>query len=123
MADDERVEQRRSRANDLPFRQFSMHTLMLGHEAMRMRPRPASDSTRASEEARSPLQREEVMKRRTWLLGALFVLLWSAPANADNRIIVRTTLGLKELQTLCLLQTCTVVGGLEIGRASCRERV
>ncbi len=52
------------------------------------------------------------MKRRTWLLGALFVLLWSAPANADNRIIVRTTLGLQGLQQLCLLQTCTVVGGL-----------
>src|SRR5712664_55974 len=52
------------------------------------------------------------MKRRTWLLSALFVLLWPAPAKADNRIIVRTTLGLQGLQQLCLLQTCTVVGGL-----------
>jgi hypothetical protein len=50
------------------------------------------------------------MKRRTWLLSALFVLLWPAPAKADNRIIVRTTLGLQGLQQLCLLQSCTVVG-------------
>src|SRR5260370_1055953 len=52
------------------------------------------------------------MKRRTWLLSALFILLWPAPAKADNRIIVRTTLGLQGLQQLCLLQSCTVVGGL-----------
>src|SRR5258707_7058953 len=52
------------------------------------------------------------MKRRTWLLSALFILLWPALARADNRIIVRTTLGLQGLQQLCLLQSCTVVGGL-----------
>src|SRR5258706_2610762 len=52
------------------------------------------------------------MKRRTWLLSALFILLWRAPEKADNRIIVRTTLGLQGLQQLCLLQSCTVVGGL-----------
>src|SRR5256885_6110512 len=38
-------------------------------------------------------------------------------ARADNRVIVRTTLGLQGLQAFCnalpLLQTCTVVGGLD----------
>jgi len=41
------------------------------------------------------------MKRRTWLLAALLAMLWATPAKADNRIIVRTTLGLQGLQQLC----------------------
>jgi subtilisin family serine protease len=49
------------------------------------------------------------MKRRMWLVGALAALLWAAPAKADNRIIVRSTLGLQGLQQICLLQNCTVV--------------
>jgi subtilisin family serine protease len=44
-------------------------------------------------------------------------LLWAAPASAQNRIIVRTTLGQAGLQsllnTVCLLQTCNVVGPLD----------
>jgi Subtilase family len=56
------------------------------------------------------------MKIRTWLPAVLLVLLWAAPAQADNRIIVRTTLGLAGLQQLCnlpLLGNCTVVGPLD----------
>ena len=55
------------------------------------------------------------MKRRTWLLAALLAMLWATPAKADNRIIVRTTLGLQGLQQLCglpLLGNCAVVRGL-----------
>ena len=47
-----------------------------------------------------------------WLLAAAFLLALPAPAKADNRIIVRTTLGLQGLQQTCILQNCTVVGGL-----------
>jgi len=56
------------------------------------------------------------MKPRRWLLGLLFVFVWASPAAADNRFIVRSTLGLQGLQSACsalpLLQTCTVVRGL-----------
>src|SRR5919197_5906717 len=59
------------------------------------------------------------MKHRRWLLAGLLLLalLWAAPASAQNRIIVRTTLGQgglqNLLQTVCLLQTCNVVGPLD----------
>jgi subtilisin family serine protease len=49
------------------------------------------------------------MKRRLWLVGVLVALLWATPAMADNRIIVRTTLGLQGLQQICLANNCTVV--------------
>jgi hypothetical protein len=49
------------------------------------------------------------MKRQIWLAGALGVLLWATPAKANNRVIVRSTLGLQGLQQLCLVQNCTVV--------------
>jgi hypothetical protein len=52
------------------------------------------------------------MKRSKWLLGVLSLLLWAAPARADNQIIVRTSLGLQGLQQLCLLQTCSVTRSL-----------
>lgn len=56
--------------------------------------------------------------RWRWLWVSLFVFgLCSNPARADNRVIVRTTLGLQGLQAFCnglpLLQNCTVVGGLD----------
>ena len=56
--------------------------------------------------------------RLRWLWVPLFVCgLCSNPARADNRVIVRTTLGLQGLQAFCnglpLLQNCTVVGGLD----------
>ena len=50
------------------------------------------------------------MKRSMWLVAALTALLWATPARADNRIIVRSTLGLQGLQQICLQQNCTVVG-------------
>ena len=53
------------------------------------------------------------MKRKTWLAGALAALLWATPAKADTGVIVRTTLGLQGLQSLCLLQSCTVVGAID----------
>jgi subtilase family protein len=52
------------------------------------------------------------MKRRICFLAAIFLLLLATPAKADNRIIVRTTLGSQGLQQLCLLQNCSVVGPL-----------
>ncbi|HEV2195497.1 MAG TPA: S8 family serine peptidase [Candidatus Acidoferrum sp.] len=56
--------------------------------------------------------------RLRWLCIPLFIFtLCSNPARADNRVIVRTTLGLQGLQAFCnpipLLQNCTVVGGLD----------
>ncbi|PYU17872.1 MAG: hypothetical protein DMG30_30020 [Acidobacteria bacterium] len=59
------------------------------------------------------------MIRRLWLLAVAFLVL-AVPARADNRIIVRTTLGLQGLQGVCnalslplLPPACTVVGGLD----------
>src|SRR5215469_7685238 len=57
------------------------------------------------------------MKLR-WLWVPLFLCgLCSAQARSDNRVIVRTTLGLQGLQAICnglpLLQNCTVVTGLD----------
>lgn len=52
------------------------------------------------------------MKRPTWVLVGLFLALCAVPSRAENRMIVRTTLGLQGLQQLCLLQTCSVKGGL-----------
>jgi hypothetical protein len=49
------------------------------------------------------------MKRPIWLAAALFTLLFTTPARADNRFIVRSTLGSSALTQLCVLQTCTVV--------------
>lgn len=56
--------------------------------------------------------------RLRWLWVPLFVCgLCSTSARADNRVIVRTTLGLQGLQAFCnglpLLQNCTVVTGLD----------
>src|SRR5215467_4818811 len=56
--------------------------------------------------------------RLRWLWVPLLICgLLGRPARADNRVIVRTTLGLQGLQAFCkglpLLQTCTVVGGLD----------
>lgn len=48
------------------------------------------------------------MKRRIWLLTALLAFLWATPARADNRFIVRTTLGSAGLQNFCLVNLCTV---------------
>ncbi|HXC49193.1 MAG TPA: S8 family serine peptidase [Candidatus Sulfotelmatobacter sp.] len=49
------------------------------------------------------------MKRPMWLAAALLTLISATPAQADNRFIVRSTLGSSALTQLCLLQTCTVV--------------
>ena len=43
-----------------------------------------------------------------WLAAALLTLLSTTPARADNRFIVRSTLGSSALTQLCLLQNCTV---------------
>ncbi len=53
------------------------------------------------------------MKRKMWLAGALAALLWATPAKADSGVIVRTTLGLQGLQSLCLLNGCTVVSAID----------
>src|SRR6266850_2663136 len=53
------------------------------------------------------------MKRKMWLAGALAALLWATPAKADSGVIVRTTLGFQGLQSLCLLNGCTVVSAID----------
>ncbi|PYT65513.1 MAG: hypothetical protein DMG42_31925, partial [Acidobacteria bacterium] len=56
------------------------------------------------------------MKLR-WLWVPLLIWgLYASPATADNRVIVRTTLGLQGLEGVCnlpLLPICTVVEGLD----------
>ena len=53
------------------------------------------------------------MKSRTlWVLLVLFGL-WSSPAAADNRFIVRTSSGLDSLQDVCLVLGCNVGNGLD----------
>jgi len=47
-----------------------------------------------------------------WVLLVLFGL-WSSPAAADNRFIVRAQSGLNSLQQVCLALGCNVAGGLD----------
>ena len=82
----------------------------------RFRVSPAFDTGARGKGRDHRSRRENAVSQRLWLLGALFVLLWVTPASADNRIIVRTTLGLPGLQQVCslpLLQNCAVVGALD----------
>src|SRR5690242_3091662 len=51
------------------------------------------------------------MRRGLWLSIALFV--FAQTARAENRFVVRTTLGLSSLHQTCLLQSCTVVRSLD----------
>lgn len=53
------------------------------------------------------------MKRCSWLLVGLFVLLTAQPAAAERRFVVRTNLGLSGLQQVCLLHSCTVVRAID----------
>ncbi len=52
------------------------------------------------------------MKSRGWALLVLFGI-WSSPAAADNRFIVRVSSGLDPLQGVCLALGCNVGGGLD----------
>ena len=52
-------------------------------------------------------------RRWAWLIGLLLALFWATPAQAQNGVIVRTPLGLPGLQSLCLIQNCTVFGALD----------
>jgi subtilisin family serine protease len=49
---------------------------------------------------------------KLWVL-LIFFGLWSSPAAADSRFIVRDPSGLTSLQQVCLLLGCNVVGGLD----------
>ncbi len=53
------------------------------------------------------------MKHRMWLAGALLSLLGTTPALADNRFIVRSSLGPIVLKQFCVFQGCTVVSALD----------
>ena len=53
------------------------------------------------------------MKRYLWFVATLLPLLVASPARADNRFIVRSTLGSSALTQLCVLQTCTVVTAID----------
>jgi hypothetical protein len=53
------------------------------------------------------------MKRPMWLAAALLTLLSTSPARADNRFIVRSTLGNAALTQLCVLQNCTVAAAVD----------
>jgi subtilisin family serine protease len=50
--------------------------------------------------------------RMLWVL-LVFFGLWSSPAAADNRFIVRAPSGLTSLQQVCLVLGCNVSGGLD----------
>src|SRR5713101_1571269 len=50
--------------------------------------------------------------RKLWVL-LVFFGLWSSPAAADNRFIVRAQSGLPSLQQVCLILGCNVSGGLD----------
>src|SRR5437879_6149495 len=47
-----------------------------------------------------------------WVLLAFFGL-WSSPAAADNRFIVRAPSGVNTVQQICLVLACNVAGGLD----------
>src|SRR6266566_4727824 len=47
-----------------------------------------------------------------WVL-LVFFWVWSSPAAADNRFIVRAPSGLTSLQQVCLTLGCNVSGGLD----------
>jgi subtilisin family serine protease len=53
------------------------------------------------------------MKRYLWLAAALLTLVSAKPTRADNRFIVRSSLGGSLLSRLCLLQSCTVVTAID----------
>jgi hypothetical protein len=53
------------------------------------------------------------MKRHLWLAAALLALLSATPARADNRFIVRSTLGNTALTELCVLQNCTIAASID----------
>src|SRR5438874_2098453 len=57
------------------------------------------------------------MKLRWLWVPLLICSFYASPATADNRVIVRTTLGIQGHRAFCsglpLLQNCTVVGGLD----------
>jgi subtilisin family serine protease len=53
------------------------------------------------------------MKRSSWLLLILLFFLTAKPAAAEQRFLVRTTLGLSGLQQVCLVHTCNVARTLD----------
>jgi hypothetical protein len=53
------------------------------------------------------------MKSRVLWVLLVFFGLWSSPAVADNRFIVRAPSGLASLQQVCLVLGCNVAGGLD----------
>lgn len=53
------------------------------------------------------------MKRYLWIFSALLLLSIAKPAEANERFIVKTTLGLSGLQQVCLLNSCEVVRSLD----------
>jgi len=53
------------------------------------------------------------MKSRVLWVLLVFFGLWSSPAVADNRFIVRAPPGLAFLQEVCLVLGCNVAGGLD----------
>jgi subtilisin family serine protease len=53
------------------------------------------------------------MKSRVLLVLLVFFGLWSSPAVAENRFIVRAPSGLLSLQQVCLALGCNVSGGLD----------
>ena len=53
------------------------------------------------------------MKSRILLCGLLFLAIFSRPAVAQNRIIVRDSLGLPALRLTCLLLGCNVIEGVD----------
>src|SRR5467141_4944340 len=53
------------------------------------------------------------MKAKVLWVLLVFFGLWSSPAAADNRFIVRAQSGLPSLQQVCLVLGCQISGGLD----------
>src|SRR5258708_39085340 len=74
---------------------------------------------RLRDEWKHPAKRKgRISMKLRWLWVPLLICgFYASPTMANNRVIVRTTLGLQGLQAICsplpLLQNCTVVEGLD----------
>ena len=54
-----------------------------------------------------------MLRRHPWITLALAFFAIAQPAKAENRFILRTTLGLSGLENVCLIDSCTVVRNLD----------
>ena len=64
------------------------------------------------EESKQQAMNPAMKPKMLWAL-VVFFGLWSSPAVADNRFIVRDPGGLTSIQEICVVLSCNVVGGVD----------